>query len=116
MAFCAARLLDRLIGLLLRNRIRLEQISASGRRWSAPAPVGLGGLQIGPRLLQLLIDLGRVDLRQQFALSHTRADIEIPVLQIAVGTGIDRRIDEGLGVAGQHDLLRRRRGCADGPR
>jgi hypothetical protein len=67
--------------------------------------VGLSGLQIGLGLLQLMVHFGRLDLGQKITRFHARADIGIPLLQIAVGARINGRVDQGLGIAGQHQFL-----------
>ncbi len=56
-------------------------------------------------LVELLVDLRRVDLRQQVAFPNVSANIEVPGLEIAAGPRGDRRIRECLGVARQHDFL-----------
>ena len=69
--------------------------------------IGLRGLEVGLRLLQLMIHFGRFDLGEEVARLHARADIGIPLLQIAVGARIDRRIDQRLRIPGQHQFLGR---------
>ncbi len=71
--------------------------------------VRFGGLQIGLRLLKLLVGFGSFDLGEQVAFVDVRADIGIPLLQIAVGARIDRRVDQRLRVSRQHQLLGRSR-------
>ena len=67
--------------------------------------IGLGGFQIGLRLLQLMIGFGRFDFGEELAGLHVRADVDIPFLQIAGGARVDGRIGERLRVAGQDDFL-----------
>ena len=63
--------------------------------------VGFGCGEVGLGLRELLVDFGRFNVGQQLALADVRANIEIPLLQIAVGAGIDGRIGVCLKVAGQ---------------
>jgi hypothetical protein len=57
----------------------------------------LGGGQLG-------IEIWRVDLSEELPRFHVRTVIEIPILQVAVDSGIDRRLVVGLNVAGQDQL------------
>src|ERR1700678_704033 len=64
--------------------------------------------KVGLRLGELLIDLRRVNLGQQLTLFDVGPDVEVPVLEVSIRSGVNWRIDEGLNVARQQDLLRRR--------
>ena len=67
--------------------------------------IGLRRLEIGSRLAQLLIDLRRLDQGEELTLLHAGTDIEIPLLQVTAGAGIDWRIGEGHGLTGQNQNL-----------
>ena len=66
--------------------------------------IGLRCIQGAARLRQLLIDLRRLNDGEQLSGLHMCADIEVPLLQIAIGAGVNRRRYERLHVAGQDDL------------
>ncbi len=68
--------------------------------------VGLRALEVGLSLLELLVEFGRLDGGEEFALMHVLADVGEPLLHVAVGARVDGGVDEGLGIAGEHDLLR----------
>ena len=70
--------------------------------------IGLGGGQIGQSLPQLLIDFRSLNFGQELPGLDVGANIRIPVLEIAVGARVDRRIDVCLDICRQHDFLRRR--------
>ncbi len=64
----------------------------------------LGGLGAGKRRLglqELLVEVGRLDLGQELARLHGRADIDVVGLQEAADAGIDRRAGIGLEPARQ---------------
>ncbi len=100
-----AEIADRLIGLLLGDGIRLEQVLPASRGDLCQLLVRLRILQVCASLIQLLINFRGFDLRQQLTLLDVGADVYIPMLEIAIGTGIDGRVVECLRVARQHDLL-----------
>src|SRR5262249_51356899 len=50
-------------------------------------------------LLELLIDLRRLDVGQLLALADRASDVDVPRLQIATGPRVDRRFGEGLNVS-----------------
>ena len=56
----------------------------------------------------MLVNLGRIDHREQLTGFHPGADIDIPFPQVTVGAGVDRRVGERLDVPGQYDFLVRR--------
>jgi hypothetical protein len=69
-----ARHHDRLIGdegrsgvvaFMRRYRLGLQQVLGASRRGAGQLCIGLRGRQIGARLAQLLVKLGRLDLREQ---------------------------------------------------
>ena len=69
------------------------------------ASSGFRGSQIGAGLKQLLVYFRRADHGQQLPLADMRADVEIPLAEIAIGTGIERGIAVGINVTGQNKLL-----------
>ncbi len=100
-----AEIADRLIGLLPGDGIRLEQVLPANRGRLSQLFVRLRIFQLCASLIQLLIDFRGFDLRQQLTLLDVGADVYIPMLEIAIGTGIDRGVVECLRVSRQHDLL-----------
>jgi hypothetical protein len=64
--------------------------------------------QLRTRLAQLLIEFGGLDLGEEISLADTRTDVEVPACKIAARAGVDRRVDEGRGLARQRQLLVRR--------
>ena len=89
------RLGGEVAGLLV--AVCLETALAAAQR--LPALGGDGGQRLGwpgpwrggPGLQELLVEVGRVDLGQQLAGLHLRADVDVPGLQVAADAGIDRR-------------------------
>ncbi len=69
------------------------------------ARIGFRGGQVGACLKQLLIHFRCADDRQQLPLADVRADVEVPLAEIAIGAGIERRIAVGIDVPGQNDFL-----------
>jgi len=67
--------------------------------------VGLSRTEVGARLRELVVDFGRFDFRQKLTRFHVRADIAVPLLQVSAGTGINRRVDEGLDIARKDDFV-----------
>src|SRR5208283_5339271 len=64
--------------------------------------VGLRRRQFRPRLLELLIQLGRIDFRQELTLFNPAADVHVPALQIAARPRVNRRVNESLDVSRQY--------------
>src|SRR6202030_164444 len=56
-------------------------------------------------LLELSVDFGGFDLREQLSSLDMRANVKIPALEITTGSRIDRCIAECLRIAGQDDFL-----------
>ena len=56
--------------------------------------------KICPSLPELLVDLWRFYFGEKLPLLYVRANVRIPLLQIAIGSGINRSADEGLHVRG----------------
>ena len=96
------------IGVLAGDGVGLDEAGVALGLDAGVVGVGLGGIQVGLGLGQLLVHFGRGDLGQQSALLHVRADVEVPVRQVAGGAGVDGRISEGGDVAGEHEVLNRR--------
>jgi hypothetical protein len=94
-----------LIGFLGRNRTALEQVLPAFRADLGQFHLGRDLLAGGPGLGQLLVDLGRVDLGQEFSGLHVAADVVGPAHQVAAGAGVDRRILERQQRSGQHQVL-----------
>jgi hypothetical protein len=69
-------------------------------------------VELGLRGGELRIEIRRFDLAQNVALFHVRAEIEMPVLQVAADTGVNRRFVPGLDSARQNQPL----GHGAGPR
>ena len=63
--------------------------------------IGLGAGEIGFRLHDLLVEVGRVDLGEKLARLDRRADVGLPFLQIAADARIDLRLRIGLEPAGK---------------
>ena len=97
------------VEVLPRHRVGLDQILVALGGRPRQALVRLRGRQVGARLEQLLIDLGRVDLGEHLPGLHLRSDVGVARLQVAGGPREDRGVGEGLDVAGQRDFLRRGR-------
>ena len=61
--------------------------------------------QLGARLIQLLVDFGRLDLGEEIALADMLADIEVPFFKVAVGARVDGCIGKRLHVAGKREIV-----------
>ena len=96
-----------IVRVQLGDGVGLHQFLVAGGLSMGVGGVGLGGGEVGLGLGELLVDFRGFDVGQQLAFADMGADIEIPLLQIAIGAGIDGRIGEGLKIAGQDDLLLR---------
>ena len=81
---------DRVIDVLLSNSVALQKSLIAGLGNGSELEICLRGEQIAASLLQLLIDFRRFDDGKQLPLLNARADIEIPPLQVAVCTSINR--------------------------
>jgi len=53
--------------------------------------------EVGFHLPQLLVDLGRCDLRQELARLHVVPDVHISLAEVPAGAGVDDRVLNGLG-------------------
>ncbi len=83
----------------------LQQSLITVSRDLSQLQIGLRRGQRAARLRQLLINLRSLNGRQQLAGFHVRPDVEIPLLQVAIGAGVNRRGDERLYVSGQDNFL-----------
>ncbi len=93
------------IHILLRDGILLQQALITFGCDLRKLQVCLVGVQLFTRLLQLLIQLRRLDNSQELTLLHARADVGIPGFQVAACPCPDGSVDKGLHVAGQQDFL-----------
>ncbi len=105
--FHRAEITDRLVSFLLGHGTRTHQVEPAVRGDLGNVQVRLRGIQLRLSLLQLLVDFGSFDLREQLAFLNMRANIEIPALEITTGSRIDRCVAECLRIAGQDNFLRR---------
>jgi hypothetical protein len=96
---------DRVIDILLRNGIGLHQPLVAVLGDLSKRQIRFRCVEVAERLLQLLIDFRGFDYSQQFPLLHVGANIHIPLFQVPVGAGINRRGDKGLHVAGKNKFL-----------
>src|SRR5882724_7389002 len=96
-----------LVGFLLRDGAGADEKFPAGGSDFGNVVVGLRGFEVRASLLELLVDFGRFNFGQELAFFYGRADVEIPALEVTVGTGVDGRVDEGDGVAREGDLLGR---------
>jgi hypothetical protein len=69
--------------------------------------VGLGKCELSLGLLELLVQVRRLDLRQQLAGLDMRPDIRHPVFEVAVGAGIDGGFPPGPDFRGQDQSVPR---------
>ena len=90
---------------MLRNRTILHQALPAVGSDFRDRQVRLCGFQVRSSLLRLLVDFGRIDVRQQLVLFYPCANIEIPALQIPVRSCVNRSIGKGLRNAWQHNFI-----------
>src|SRR5215470_14051962 len=91
-----AEIANSLVGLLFRNRISFKKILPASCSNLSELLVRLRILQVCPGLLELLINLINFDLGQELILFKNRFDVNIPMLQVAVGASIYWSTDKGL--------------------
>src|SRR5258708_9591020 len=103
--FDRAEIADRLVGFLLGHGTSAYQVLPAAGGDLGNVQVGLRGVQVRSSLQQLLVNFGSFDLRQQLAFLDMSANVEIPAVEIATGSRIDRRVTECLGVSGQNYFL-----------
>ena len=98
-------LVDESVGVLLRDGVGFDEVRVALGLGVRIVGVGLGSGQVGLSLDDLFVQFGRGDDGQQLALFHFGADVGVPVVEIAVGPGVDRRISISGYVSGKHELL-----------
>ena len=81
---------DRIVHVLLGNSVALQKPLIAGLGNGGELEVCLRSEQVAASLLQLLIDFRRFDDGKQLSLLDARADVEIPLLQVAIRASIDR--------------------------
>ncbi len=92
---------DLLVDFLFGNRIRTDHRRPALGCGLRERGIGLRTGEIGARLEQLLIQIGRFDFGEQIASLHLGTDIVFPALQITAHARIDRRPCIRLDTAGQ---------------
>jgi hypothetical protein len=98
--FLREHVADLFVGFLFRHRLALQHVGPAIRCTFRQREIGLGIREIGARGAQLIVHFRCIDFREQLAVFHVRADIGVPLLQIAVGARVNRRIEKRLHVAG----------------
>ena len=98
------------VGILLRHRVGLAEVGVPIGRDLRQPRVGVRRREVGAGLLQLLLELGGVDLGEQLAGFHPGAQLDEPPLEVSAGPRVDRRIDLRLHRSRQDNLLGRRAG------
>ena len=88
-------------GFLLADTGGLEEFGPARSRGPGQGQGGLGPGKLGSCLGQFLVQLRRVDFRQQVPFLYLGADIGQPAPEIAAGAGVDRRFQEGFDFGGQ---------------
>ena len=99
-----------LVELLLRGHVLAAQRLPARQRAARQLQAGGGLVARSDGLAQLLVDLGGVDLGQQLALLHRRADVTRPAQQVAAGARVDRRA--ALAVQHARGVCRRGSACS----
>src|SRR5260370_28682438 len=84
----------------------MSLISGFGDR--SELEICLCGEQVAASLLELLVDFRSLDNGEELALLNARSDVDVPLFQISVSTGINGRGDEWLYISRKDDLLGRR--------
>src|SRR6267142_6880326 len=84
------------IDFLLGDAFGLDEIFEAVRGDVGKTQVGLGGVQVGFGLCELLIDFGRINVGKKLASAHAGADVAIPLFQVPVGAGVDWGLHVGL--------------------
>ena len=102
---CGNHIAAGLICFLLRYGVFGQQALPAIAGHTGEFFVGLHPFQLSAGLLQLLIDLWRVDDGQYLPLLHMSADIEEPLFEIAIGARVDGSLGKGLHVTWKHQFL-----------
>ena len=74
----------------------VDQRLAALQRLARKLGIGLRAGQVGLGLHDLLVEVGRLDLGEQLAGLHRRADVGLPFLQIAADARVELRLRIGL--------------------
>jgi hypothetical protein len=98
---------DLLVDVLLRDGVLRAELLPALRAYPRELEVGLRLRQRGPRLVELLVEVGPVDDRQDLAGLDAVADVGGPLGDVAGRPGVDGRVLEGLDGRRQRDLGRR---------
>jgi hypothetical protein len=110
---CAARfhVADLGVGVLLRDRLGLQHVLPALRGGLRVVEIGLRGGFVGAGLAQLRVQIGRFDRRENLAAFHLRADVGVPMREIAARARVDRGFGERHHGAGQQQFIHARRGA-----
>src|SRR6185437_5734260 len=92
------------VGLLLGDRVGLEEVLVALCGAVGEREVGLRALEVGFGDLELLVHLRGFDDGHELALSDVLSDVDEKLLEIAIGARIDGCVIEGLSVTGKSDL------------
>src|SRR6266853_6348088 len=105
--YCFVRIVstDGIIDILLRYGFAFQKSLISGFGDRSELEIGLCGEQIAASLLELLVDFRSLDNGKQLALLDASSNVDVPLFQIPVGAGVNRRGDEWLNISGKDDLL-----------
>ena len=93
------------VGHLLRNRVRLLQRFPPVCGDFGERRIGLGFFEFALGLVELLIEVRRIDIGQHIAGFHFRANVLVPHFDIAADAGMERRRVPGLNVTREHEAL-----------
>src|SRR5713226_3825466 len=84
--FHRAEIADRLVGFLLGDGPVAYQVLPTSCGDLGDLQVGLRAIQVRSSLKQLLVDFRGFYFRKQLALLNVRANVEIPMLEITIGS------------------------------
>ena len=96
-----------LVVRLLRDDRLPDERMITPRRHGRELGIRLRIGEVGLGLHELLIEIGRVDVREDVAALHLGADVLVPSGDVAAGARVNGRRGKRLNVARQHDVLRR---------
>ncbi len=94
---CEGVLVDVLLGDGVGAGQRLPALRADLRELG----IGLGDAEVGARLHELLVEIGRIDFGEHVSGLHLAADIVLPGFQVARDARVDGRTDVGFQAPGQ---------------
>src|SRR4029077_7670229 len=110
-----------IVDVLLGYSVAFQESLIAGLSDRSELEVCLRGEQVAAGLLELLVDFRSFDNGKQLALLDASSNVDIPLPQIPVGTGINRRRDEWLYISRKDDLFggralfwRNNRHCGEG--